>query len=473
MKRFKRVLVLAAVLLAASVGTIAVMQYEEKQEQIRNSDTVVLSIPPDTVESLSWSYDDEGLAFHREEDIWLYDDDEAFPVSGEKISEILGCFESLGASFIIEAVEDRGQYGLDDPECVISLSDGEQSWNIRLGSFSKMDQKRYVDIGDGNVYLVSSDPMEALESELSGMILHDVTPDFENVVDITFEGSENYTVVKTENSTDTYNSQMDIYFTAMDGKTVPLDTDSVDSYLSTITSLSLANYVTYNVTEDELTEFGLEEPELSISVSYTLTDEDEKEISDTCVIHIGQNVTELAEYNEAEAAGQEDLPDVTKYLRVGQSRIVYEITDWNYICLTDASYDDLRHSEVIWADLDTVTQIDVELEETTHTLVRQTDDEDGEDRWYYLDEEVDMDRILSALEGLKAASFTDESPDQLEEIGLTVYLDNESFPQVTIQLYRYDGSLCLAVVDGQSVSLVNRSDVVELVESVQEIVLGR
>ena len=40
-----------------------------------------------------------------------------------------------------------------------------------------------------------------------------------------------------------------------------------------------------------------------------------------------------------------------------------------------------------------------------------------------------------------------------------------------IRLYRYDGSNCLAVVDGAPVSLVTRSLVVDLVEAVHGIVL--
>ena len=68
-------------------------------------------------------------------------------------------------------------------------------------------------------------------------------------------------------------------------------------------------------------------------------------------------------------------------------------------------------------------------------------------------------------------SYTYELPTEVEEIGLTLYLDNENFPTVEVRLYRYDGSLCLAVVDGDPVSLVTRSSVMELVEAVQTIVL--
>ena len=79
--------------------------------------------------------------------------------------------------------------------------------------------------------------------------------------------------------------------------------------------------------------------------------------------------------------------------------------------------------------------------------------------------------MQSALENLGAASFTDEQPDQKEEISLTVHLDNETHPTVQIALYRYDGEQCLAVIDGTPVSLVPRSPVVDLIEAVNAIVL--
>lgn len=85
---------------------------------------------------------------------------------------------------------------------------------------------------------------------------------------------------------------------------------------------------------------------------------------------------------------------------------------------------------------------------------------------------MEIGDLQSAPENLTADEFTDEQPAQKKEIGLTVYLDNERFPQVRIELYRYDGSRCLAAVDGESVSLVDRAAVVGLIEAVHAIVLG-
>lgn len=472
MKRSKRLITLVAVLAVVCAATFALTKYEEKQEEIQNSDAVILEISADSVESVSWKFSDAGLAFHKGDNGWLYDEDEAFPVSEEKIADILSHFEAFGVSFIIENVEDYSQYGLEEPECTINLFTAELSYELKLGDFSKMDEQRYVDIGDGNVYLVSEDPADYMETELSSMILHDETPDFEKVVDIQYAGSEEYTITYSEESTNSY-SEDDIYFTEKDGKTVPLDTDTVTTYLDTIEYLSLLNYATYNATDEELTSYGLDEPELSVTVNYTYTDEEENEIPDSYVLHISRNPEELKEAEEAEANEEEDIIAVTKYVRIGDSQIVYELDDSSYETLAAVSYDDMRHAEVFWADSDIMTQIDILLEGEEHVITSELDEDDEETRvWYYGEEEIDISDLRTDLETLTADSFTDKAADQKEEISLTVYLDSENFPQTEIQLYRYDGTHCLAVVDGESISFVERSSVMELVEAVQAIVLN-
>lgn len=472
MKKSKRLITLVAVLAVVCVATFALTKYEKKQEEIQNSDAVILEISSDSVESVSWEVSEEGLAFHKTEEGWLYDDDEAFPVNEDEITDILSHFESFGVSFIIENVEDYSQYGLDNPEGTINLATEDASYELKLGDFSKMDEQRYVDIGDGNVYLVNEDPADYMQTDLSSMILHDETPDFEQVVDIRFAGAEDYTIKYAEESKDSY-SEDDTYFTEKDGETVPLDPETVTTYLDTMESLNLVNYATYNATDEELASYGLDEPELSVTVNYTYTDEDEKEVADSYILHIGQNQEELKEAEEAEENEEEDIPEVTKYVRIGDSQIVYELDDTSYETLAAASYDDLRHDEVFWADSDTMTQIDITLEGEEHMLTSKIDEDDEETCvWYYGEKEVELADFRTALKSLLADSFTSEESGQKEEISLTIHLDNENFPQVKIQLYRYDGTLCLAVVDGETVSLVERSSVVELVEAVQAIVLN-
>ena len=470
MRKATKLYALLGVLLVVCIAAFAVSRYEEKKEQIKNSGEVILEIPTDSVTALSWTNDSGTFSFTKDE-TWVYDDDNAFPVDEEKINDLLEQFTSFAAAFAIDDVEDYTQYGLDEPICTIRITAGEESYTVELGDFSKMDEQRYISIGDGKAYLVSHDPLDEFDAVLRDMILDDTIPEFDTAEQIEFSGNENYTIIRDENGKSICAD--DIYFT--DGQ--PLDTDNVDSVLSAIRSLSLTNYVSYNVTDEELTTFGLDDPELTIKMEYSTRDDDGNvEDSGTLLLRISLNPEEVAAYEEAVEKDEDNLPDVTCYVRVGQSQIVYEISQSVYDQLTAVSYDTLRHQKLFTADFDTVTSIDVALSGENYTFTynppEDKDDEDAEGTWTYNGEEFDVYDLKTALRAISASSFTDETPTGQEEISLTVHLDNENFPTFTLTLYRLDGTNCIATVDGKAVALVSRSQTVDLIEAVNELTLG-
>ncbi len=270
-----------------------------------------MEIPSDTVQSLSWEYEDTSLSFHKEGE-WLYDSDTTFPVDETKIYEMLEQFRSFEASFIIEGVEDYSQYGLSSPVCTINLSTEETSYEILLGDFSNMDSERYVSIGDGNVYLVPEDPINYFDAVLSDMIDHDETPAFNKVKQISFSGAETYTVSYEEDSTAAYQAE-DVYFAEIDGEQKPLDTGRVETYLSEISMLELSDYVTYNATDEVLKSYGLDSPELTVTVDYIVENEDGEETNETFVLNISRDPSGKS---TEEDGGDEEA--VTAYVRVGE-----------------------------------------------------------------------------------------------------------------------------------------------------------
>jgi len=264
-----------------------------------------------------------------------------------------------------------------------------------------------------------------------------------------------------------------VYFT--DGK--PLDTDNINEWLTALMSLELTDYVSYNVTDEELQTFGLDEPALTITLDYSSSDADGTETdSGTLVLHLSQDPEELAAYEEALANEEDELPDVTCYARVGESQIVYQITQSEFNALTAVSYDTLHHQKLFTADFETVTSIDAALEGEAYTFTydppEDEDDEGAEGTWTYQSTEFDIYDLRTALRSLTAVSFTGETPDGQEEISLTIHLDNEDFPTLTLTLYRYDGETCIACVDGDPVAFVSRSQTVDLVEVVRALTLG-
>lgn len=475
MKRSKRIFVLLGVLLVACAVTFGVSRYETKKEEIQTSGEVVLEVPTDSVDSLSWENESATLSFHKEE-TWTYDDDAAFPVDEEKIDELLEQFQAFSASFVIENVEDFSQYGLTDPVCTIEIGTADQTYTILLGDYSAMDSERYVSIGDGNVYLVQNDPLDYFDAQLSDVIQNDEVPVFDQVSQIRVSADADYEMDYEEESADTYR-QEDVYFTQIDGVNTPLDTTAVEGYLQTLEGLDLSEYVSYNATESDLESWGLTDPQLTLQIDYTTTDEEENEVSGTFALSVSRDPDEQAEADaqEEDAEAQSDETDaeeeqITAYARVGESPIVYKLTAEDYKSLMAASQDDFRHKEVVPADFEDIAQIDVVLEGESYTITTEGDADDRS--YFYEDQELESDALQSAFEALQADSFTSEQPTEKEEIDLTLSLDLEGDPTVHVELYRYDGSDCLAVVDGSPLALVPRDCVVDLIEAVNAIVLN-
>ncbi len=440
MKRNKKIGILCGILICVSLAAFGVSKYEKQKEIIKNSDEIIMEIKKEDVKVLSWECDMGSFAFHRDENgSWLYDEDEEFPVDKEKIENLLELFEEFGVAFMIEEVEDFEQYGLDTPVCTICMETESDSYEIRLGNYSTMDSQRYVSIGDGNVYLVKTDPLEQFEIEISEVFHHDEIPELKEVTQIQFSGTESEDIIYEKDSTNTYSSE-DVYFVKREESLLPLDTSRVQEYLDT--------------------------PELSVVFEYADIGEDkDKETKETFALYIGHDPKE----QEVEESDKDTKEEVTAYARIGESKIIYQLTTEQYKKLKEITYDTLRHQELFWADFSDVHQLDILLEDNHYVITSEL--EDGDRTYYYQEEELEMANIQSAISGLKVKTFSDKTPKQKEEISLTLYLDNENFPKVQIQLYRYDGEDCIAVVDGETIALVERTCVVDLIEAVNHIVL--
>ena len=209
------------------------------------------------------------------------------------------------------------------------------------------------------------------------------------------------------------------------------------------------------------------------SLSLEYEDEKKNEVSDTFVLSISRDPEKLAAAEKAEKKEKEP-EEVTGYVRIGESQIIYEISQPVCKAILAASYDDLRHREVLPADFEEVYQLDISLEGKNYTVLADGK-EKNERIWKYQDEEIDITDIKTSLQNLSAEnadSFVVEDSSDTEEISLTVHLDNEAYPSTAIELYRYNGTNCLAKVDGKIFALIPRSEVVDLIEAVNSIVLN-
>ena len=201
--------------------------------------------------------------------------------------------------------------------------------------------------------------------------------------------------------------------------------------------------------------------------------DEKQEQSGSVVLSVSRSPEEAEAYEKAVEQGDSDLPTVTCYARVGQSPIVYRISQSDYNQLTAVSYDTLRHQKLFTASFDTVTSMEIELDGESYTLTYELpEEEDAEGKWMYREEEFDVYTLRTALRSLSAVSFTEEQPEGKEEIKATLHLDNAYIQTFELTIYRCDGTNCIAEVDGVPTAFVSRAQTVNLIEAVNELILG-
>lgn len=458
MKRANRLLILLCVCVVVFGAFFAVSRIEKHMEAIRASGETVLSLDSDTVDSLSWETEDGAFSFRREGN-WVYEGDEAFPVSTDAMNARIEPFRNLIAAFVIDQPEKLSDYGLEEPQCTVTLTAGDETYTIRVGATSTIDQQRYFSLGDGKVYLAQEDFRELFDATLPDLIQNDAVPEMDTVTGIRISGD--YDLTADGNTEGESFREEDVLFA--ENGTVPLDPDLVESFLDDIRYLALDSYVTYSADEQALKDTGLDSPAATAEILYT-TDETEGSFT----IHVGKVQQEESE--EGEDA-------YTYYARVGDSPILYEIASTYGSRLASANLDTLRHQEAFPADVADIAALEITLDGEQYALTSIAEDgtqelsDDGNPVFRFLDEEVDTASLKSALSGLTATSFTTGQPEGKEELSITATLALEGSPTVTMTLYRCDGESCLAVVDGSPLCLVSRQNAMKLTEAIYAIVL--
>ena len=440
MKRQRKLISMMAVLMIVCIAAYSAISYEGHKEKIKTSGEVILDLNAENFTSISWTYDKKEFSFFQDE-TWLYQYDLEFPVDEEKLFRVMDLFDGLGASFIIESPEEISQYGLDDPICTIEWTVNETEYEMIVGDYSAMDQERYVSLGDGNVYLITKDPLDYVDVELDDFLMHDEIPSLSNVVSVTISGEKEAVLINDEDNTLKYHED-DIYVLQIDGKEYSVDADKAEDYLRGIGYLSLSSYVTYAADEQDIGEYGLDSPVLKIDVVYL---KDKKEESMT--LSIGKNKDDYV-------------------VRLDESNMIYELSETDYEDLCKIEYNDLRHEEVFISDFDDVSQIDVELEGNEYIFMK-----DGK-KILYQNLEIEFDDVQNAIENLSIHEFTDEAEPGKEEMRIIMHLDESVHDAIEIILYRYDGKDCIVKVNGSITGLIERCDVIDLIETVQSIVLN-
>lgn len=467
------VLLLALVILTGVTLLVAHLVPDEDESTAEDTSYIIFSLDPDQVTQLSWTYEGSTVTLTKDENSnWSYPDDEAFPLDASYPDAMVQALKEVSATKTIEPPENLADYGLEEAACAISVTAGDSTYELRIGDETGLGGQRYLSLGDGNVYLVDADLLEDFSLGLYDIVSMESIPSMTDLTSVSIEAtSGTLTLDYLEDSGLAYSDQY-TWFWNQDGEETALDTDLAEDLVSTVTSLTWNACVDYQADEDSLGTYGLDIPAATITVEYT-------ESTQAATNETDENGDPIYETQETSATFVLELGDYdgdTCYARISGSSMVYRVDGTVADTLLAAKGEDLLPQDVVLMDWSDVTSVEINLDGTTYSLektVQEETDEDGnttETYVYQLDgQTVDITDALDSIQDLAVTGSDADATPGTEELSFTFYQDKENFPTVTLVFSQYDSSSCLVTLNGESRLLVSRTDLLDLVDTLQDL----
>lgn len=470
MTRGKKLVLLLGVLLVLMTATILVMEFAPDENAEEEAAVTVFTLDMDQITGLSWTYEGEEVSLERDaENNWTYPADDAFPLDQSYPDAMVQALSEIQADRIIEEPEDLSEYGLADPVCSITVQ-ADETRQLAIGDETSLGGQRYLSLGDGNVYLVDASLLDDFALGLYDIVAKETIPSMTDVSSFQIQsGSTTLTIDYTEEEGLAYSDQY-TWFWNQDGTLTALDTGLTSTLLETITSLSWNSCVAYQATQDQLSQWGLDDPSVIVTVSYVESSQVETNETD----EDGQPIYETKETPKTFTLELGDYDGDTCYARLAGSTMVYQVDGSVRDTLAAAKGNDLLPQDVLLMDWTEVTGVDITLDGTTYSLnktVQEETDEDGnttETYLYQLDgQTVDIADALDSIQDLEVVGSDAGAQGSKEEISFTFHRDTDSYPTVTLTFYAYDSSSCLESLNGESRLLVDRDGVLDLIETLR------
>ena len=465
MKRQKRLIVLSGVLVVCVAGAVVISRIDF-EEKMTGTETTIVDVDSADITKLSWNYEDE-VSFTREDDEWKYESDDKMAVDQELLDEIAENLSNITSDKMVEEVQSLGVYGLSEPQYNITVETEDETYEIAVGDETFSDGEVYISIGDDYVYLTDAGLIDDISYSLLDCVQKEEIPEMESISSVSVNNEDTLDIVYAEDSGYCYSDAYTYYL--KDGESYQnLDNENTESMFTTMSEFAWEECVDYYAEDSELSSYGLDEPDAEVSIVYTPAEEEDD--------------SENADSDEQTFSYEVGTADGAYYAKLTDSNIVYSISEDVYNAAVDAAYDELKPDEVVLLDWDTVDSVEIELDGNVYTVDIESN-EDDEYTYTFGDSEIEFQDVLDQLSDITIpeesteddeTSVPEEEPalsNNKTELSLTFHRNTEEYSTVEVVFYQYNGSYCIAALNGDELNYVDRSAVVNLKEAVNSVIL--
>ncbi len=460
---------------------------QEKEETAAS--VVAFLTDTDQISAVSFAAAGESFSFREDNGNWVFTEDNAFPLDTSALHTALSSLSEISASRELTKVTDFAAYGLSDPAYEIKLtSAAEGEITLAIGDLNTLTNTYYFRVNDSDsVYLVDSSVYDVFDCTLFDFIAVDSIPALTDVASLTFENGEKTAFVRYADGYDGCYSPLYTWF-AEDGDGLSaVDGDGVESLITTVSGMTWAQCVAYDVDQDGLAAYGLDDPAGTVSAAYretsyvdsgetddegnTLYDTDTED--KTFTLLIGDSIEET----ETDEDGGEAV--TYYYAKTAASDLVYLISGDTAETLLNVDDRTCSVWELCQFDRTLLTAVDIDDNGDTHALSIKTktgkdkDEEETATTSYTLDGNgVDGGAFLDELESIEGMKTTDTPEKAVAKTALTLifYQDRKGFETMEMTFAKYDADYYLVSFQGNSSLLMSAADFGNLRDAVTALV---
>ncbi|MCD7957437.1 MAG: DUF4340 domain-containing protein [Lachnospiraceae bacterium] len=459
--------VVIVLLCGAYFGLRVYNQKTEEAEEEAAAGETILEVDTSALTAVSFLIDGEEVSFSlQDDDTWQKDDDETFPVSQTALLSPLSELSELKSLRTLTEIEDASEYGFDEPQNLITLTDEDGNETIvTIGSNNDSTGNDYLMLNEDTttVYTVSTDLREGFSDDLYDYAESEELPSFlaSDVTGILVETAdgENYELYIEDSvwmvSGASENGADDADVTAEElEEGVEADSDEADTLTSTVAGISYVDFLDHNCSD--FSEYGLDEPAVTLTITY----EEEVEAEDETDAEATSEETDLSdeeEEAETEAASEEESETETEqeaelieqtvifyigdtddsgnyYVRFGDSLEVHTISSSTVSTLLGYTPYDLVAEPEEETETETEAGTETEAETETETEAETetaTDTETDAEAENETDTEIETATETEGVTEDVAEAEMDEETDEVETEVLTDAAETEEMTDIS------------------------------------------
>ncbi len=492
-KRKKKNAVTLILLLFALSGLIGFYLWYTNREPISEEDTeeatIALStIKTENIESLHYIYDDTDLAFVKEGEVWVSEEDRSRPINQDRIKSIIGVIDDISAMRIIaEKAEKLEDFGLADPKSYLQavLSDGTKV-TLQIGNKAATGEGYYALVNeDGKVYLLSDSYGSGLRFTNTDMteVAEGPTIEAANIRRIVVDNrdSEDFELLYQEdNDLDKSGSAMFPWILVKPyAQGYSADSSAVTTLQEKYTAIDYIKCVEYNPID--LSQYSLDNPISVIKLEYleTRTEKLDKPEKDP---DTGEEITEKTYYEPKEyklSVGGLDENN-NYYVMIEDDGAIYTMDKDAVDDMVEVDTFSLLNKFVAIPNIDMVDRVDIDIDGTSYTMSmeRATGTNDaGEDEvkttYFYNGKEVKEDVFKDVYQKIIAAQYDAPIKEEISAEGITphltmkFYLNDDKNTVLTASYLPYDDSFYI-IKNGETRFFADKRKIDDIVKVVKE-----